>query len=842
MKWNWFHFLTLHLCAFFWVGLQFVAPAQVKPGALDPSFNPGDSGIGAFGVQGQVFTSAVQPDGKILIGGAFSAYNDVPRQNLARLEPDGRLDASFDPGGRANGSVNSISVQPDGKIVVGGEHYFRLMRLNEDGSSDTTFIVGQGPMTQNIGQARVYSTYVQSDGKILVAGWFNSFNGVSRPALARLLPNGSLDPTYQPSSNASFIDRVVGQPDGKALVIGLFTGFDGVLRNGIARLESDGSVDPDFDPGAALNGGVNELALLPDGRILLAGTFTTFGSTPCGPMVRVFPDGTLDTAFQTTLSGSSLVREMIGLPDGKVLLVVDDQPTGVADADHVVRLLDSGAIDPDYNDSAATSGTIHTLALQEGRGVVIAGSFGMYSGHSARGSITRLLANGDLDLGFNSVMGANGPVLCIAVQPDGRILIAGEFSSYWNATMRSVARAWPDGSPDASFNPGAGANGPVSVMALQPDGGIIVGGQFTIWDGIARRSIVRLRSDGSLDTTFNASLGGNSVQILALDVQPDGRLNIAGNFSSVGGVPRARLARLHPDGSLDTDFIPQITSVSRFIRQEDGMLVITGQTVAGGCVLSRIDRNGALDPNFNAGAGPDQRLSAMALCGDGKIMIAGYFSSYDGVARHGLARLHPNGRLDTSFDPHDGFGHPDMFGPVITSVVVQRDGRTLIGGDFSEYDHVPRSAIARLLPSGQLDTSFDPGTGADDLISAITSQPDGRILIGGYFKQYDGTPRSYVARLMDTWELGGNAPLMVYPDPVAPGGSMSIALDLPNDLPPGGGLTLELFDAIGRNVDEIRVAYRSSTVTMRAPGTIGTYTIVLRCDGRPVGSTKFVVY
>ncbi|MFN7141775.1 MAG: delta-60 repeat domain-containing protein, partial [Limisphaerales bacterium] len=151
-----------------------------------------------------------------------------------------------------------------------------------------------------------------------------------------------------------------------------------------------------------------------------------------------------------------------------------------------------------------------------------------------------------------------------------------------------------------------------------------------------------------------------------------------------------------------------------------------------------------IDFTFNPGTGTDMLAEAVAVQPDGKIIIAGAFRNYNGTPRNFIARLHKNGTLDQTFvaNPNDW----------VRCVAVQPNGKILIGGKFTFVDGVPRNRIARLNADGSLDQTFDPGTGVeepffywlqDDIPSLFTIalQNDGKILIGGGFRTYNGTPR-----------------------------------------------------------------------------------------------------
>jgi len=354
-----------------------------------------------------------------------------------------------------------------------------------------------------------------------------------------------------------------------------------------------------------------------------------------------------------------------------------------------------GSLDTGFNPGPSTSSLVNAVALQPDGKILIGGFFTNYNG-TGRNNVARLNADGTLDPGFDPGTGANGSVYSIALQPDGKILIGGRFTSYNDTGRNRIARLNADGSLDTGFDPGTGFVDDVLAVALQPDGKILIGGRFPSYNGTWRNHIVRLNADGSLDTGFDPGSGAND-WVYSIALQPNGKILMGGFFTSYNGTGRNRIARLNTDGSLDTGFDP--------------------------------------------GTGASDDVLAIALQPDGKILMGGYFTSYNGTGRNRIARLNATGSLDTGFDP--GTGANDD----VLAIALQPDGKILIGGRFTSYNGAGRNHIARLNANGALDTGFQPGTGTNDWVYSIALQPDGKILIGGIFTNYNGTGRNRIARV-----------------------------------------------------------------------------------------------
>jgi uncharacterized delta-60 repeat protein len=350
-----------------------------------------------------------------------------------------------------------------------------------------------------------------------------------------------------------------------------------------------------------------------------------------------------------------------------------------------------------------------------------------------------------VDPTFDPGTGADNRVLALALQLDGKVLLAGAFTTI-NGTARSrIARLNANGSLDTSFNPGTGANSTVWALALQPDGKVLLGGDFWTVNGTPRNGIARLNADGSLDTSFNPSTGVDS-SVNALALQSDGKVLLGGFFTSVGGTARNNIARLNADGSLDTSFDPGTGADSWVLAlalQSDGKVLLGGTfTTVNGTArnsIARLNANGSLDTSFNPSA--NSTVRALALQSDGKVLLGGAFTTINGTARTRIARLNVDGTLDTSFNPGSGANSS------VNALALQSDGKVLLGGIFTSVGGTARTRIARLNANGSLDTSFDPGSGANNTVWALALQSDGKVLLGGAFTSVNGTPRNSIARL-----------------------------------------------------------------------------------------------
>ncbi len=816
-------------------------------GTLDDSFNPSpDASVSCL---------AVRRDGKVLFGGAFGNLQPngvgalVPRGRLARVDTNGLPDA-FNPN-PAN-IVQSLVLQPDDKVLIGGQFGTvagmtrnRIARVTAGGILD-----GFNP---NAG-GTVLCMALQADGGVLLSGHFQTVSGMTRNGIARVDANGILDPLFNPNvpanslASGKSIQTIAVQANGQVLLGGPFNVLQPngtgpvITRNSVARVAADGTLDPGFDPNVtdtAENPSVFSIGLQADGKVLLGGGFLVFdiglptttsriglarlendpatqsltvpsasqvlwtrnGSSPeCSVVTfELSTDGGttwsplgpdpygLGTRVGTTanwqltgltLSGGGLVRARGvthgGFYNGSAGLVeaiasfnapeiaVSGNGAGLADgdttpdgADHT----DFGAVDPTGGAQVRTftitnSGTAE-LTLTPG-GVTVGGA------HAADFAVTLQPAlsvapggNTTFQVTFDpTALGSRSATLSF-VNND-----AGE--SPYNFSIQGTGDVPEPGDLDPVVD-NTGISG-VRATAVQPDGKTIIAGSFSSVKGVARNRIARLHADHTVDLGFNPNVGGvipqdndllrevNCVAVLA-----DGRVLIGGNFTAVGGTPRGYLARLEANGSLDGSFNPGgYGFVNCLAVQADGKVLVgygpSDEGVVSGFIVRLNAADGSKDPSFTGSA--NNQVFSLAVQGDGKVVVGGLFTALAGgsppsTPRNYLGRFHADGMVDTSFNPNPN--------SAVRSVAVQADGKVLLGGWFAQLQPggtgpvTARNYLARVTATGEPD-SFNPDLDTDSPqqdvgVRSLVVQADGQVLFGGTFNTVTGTPRAGIARV-----------------------------------------------------------------------------------------------
>ncbi|MBV1854339.1 putative Ig domain-containing protein [Catellatospora tritici] len=370
------------------------------------------------------------------------------------------------------------------------------------------------------------------------------------------------------------------------------------------------------------------------------------------------------------------------------------------------------------------------------------------------------------DAGFAANLGAafNGSVRVLAVQPDGKILAGGDYTAFDGVTANRLVRLNPDGTRDTAFSTaiGTGFEGPtvgvVSAIAVQPDGKILVGGNFTTFDGVTANRLVRLNPDGTRDTAFSTALGtGFNTSVLSLAVQPDGKIVAGGLYTTLNGVTVNRLVRLNPDGTREVAFSTALgtgfnNSVPSIALQADGKILAAGTfTTLNGVTVNRLVRlnpDGTRDTAFSTalGTGFDANVLSVTVQPDGGIIACGGFTTLNGSAANHLVGLNPDGTRDTAFNTNLGTGPA---GGTPTAVVAQPDGKVLVSGSFITFNGADVRSLIRLNADGTADTAFNTGLGTGTTFSvfAVAVQPDGNVLAGGAFTVFNGVAANRLIRV-----------------------------------------------------------------------------------------------
>ncbi len=802
--------------------LAITAKTFAQPGSLDLSFSTdGKTTIGfAAHSEATCTASARQADGKLVVGGYISNGTDFDFA-LLRYNTNGSPDTSFSSDGKVTSGIGNtsqyctaIAIQADGKIVAAGYSFngsttdFAVFRYNTNGSPDNTFS-SDGIVTTNMINlyAQANSVAIQADGKIVVAGSVST--GLNMDfAVIRYNSNGSLDNSFSldgivVSTIGSFdegANSVAIQGDGKIVVAGYSWAVD--HKNiGIIRYNPDGSPDNTFSLDGKLTTEVSpsgnsdaRAVVIQNGKILVAG-YADIDPTAATDnefaLVRYNANGTPDNTFDIdgkliiSPGGLNEVAHSVALqPDGKILVAGQS-----SNAFAIIRCNSNGAIDNSFSldgklITAITGFSVaRSLALQADGKIMLSGYCALRSEGGIVGQLTfttiRYFANGTPDNSF----GSNGIAISefrgskaavdagnvVAVQPDGKIIVAGN-SNNGNYNDLVMVRFLPNGRLDNSFN----ISGKVykvffndfsaNAVALQQDEKILVAG--SLFNGANLDfALLRYNADGTQDNTFSSDglvttpIGNSNDAAYSVAVQADGKILVAG-YSNNGSNVDIALVRYNSDGTLDnffnldgkatTDFGSRDNYGTSLAIQPDGKIVVAGYSYNGSnndFAVARYKTNGDLDPTFNNLTGKvttnisnNDYGSSVAIQADGKIVVAG--NSYNGTDRDfSVVRYNANGTPDNSFS-NDAKQLTTIDGTSVDfakSVKIEQSGKIIVGGySYKNSSNKYDLALVRYSQNGVPDETFGFNGRiitdfnlTDDYANSIAIQQDGKLIVAG---------------------------------------------------------------------------------------------------------------
>ncbi len=771
-------------------------------GSLDTTF--GHGGIEPIDIwfpQNEAYSVAVQPDGKILVPGFEYSEETGADFALVRLHPDGSVDTQFGVDGKvitrfgSDGDIgNSVTVQPDGKIIVAGltvvegtrtqagnpeNINFGLVRYNADGSLDASF-GSNGTVTTDIGswdEGRVVTT--QSDGKILVVGMTTDVGGVNSSfALVRYNPDGTVDNDF---------------------------GTDGIITAQVGTVNNQGYNYP------------SGIAVQSDGKILLVGDFYDGGSQAI-TLIRYNAQGAPDSTFgyqgvvtanigyQLTQSGGYFpsgddASSITIQSDGKILVA---GTTYLHNEVHGKFFLARFNTDGNLDETFGTNGVVATeigLSQNYGYGVTVQenGKILVTGGSDGKFSLARYNTDGSLDLTFDGANTLDGLTFSgvatgfvtadiagyadvarsITLEPDGKLLVAGDiWNDGWdnpNATSNfGLVRFESNGSLDPTFGAittdiGDSSEDIAIKVLRQADGKVVVAGMTEVGSDYDF-ALVRYNADGSLDASFGdggtvkTDLGSTWDELSAAAFQADGKIIATGNLNG-----DFVLVRYESSGALDTNFGDdgQVTSdfgfhrarASSVVIQPDGNIVVAGWTWNGSTTafaVARYGADGVLDSNFGDAGKVTTTIGSSGsaaydatIQADGKIVLAGESAGTIVVVRYEV-----DGSLDASFG-NNGVVITDISpsGEYVRRVTIQSDGKILVGGFTQDGQGNSQLALVRYETDGRLDTTFGSSgivTAGDELhnprLIDLTLHPDGRIFVAGMSRTDAGYSDFLLAR------------------------------------------------------------------------------------------------
>ena len=543
-------------------------------GTIDNSFNY--SGSGSV----EIFT--LQNNKPIIV------LNQMGQDIVSRLNTDGSVDSSFT---RivSNYYIRVVKTAPDSKILVLSDQ--NLRRFNENGTSDDGFqtnttggegrfvyIGSDGRITYatrsngiTTGQIRriltngtpdpTFTTYtrndsfipvMQSDGEIFIGDSDNSISGTDIVnQYTHLFADGTVDSTFNPGGigfqtiNPGKIGAIIVQPNQKIVMAGKFDTINNVNRSKIARLNTDGTIDNSFQINTSATGNyfsriseIYTLSAQPNDKIIVTGAFEYVlnGVGGRANIVRLNSDGSIDSTFNLGIifidyygaSGAGK-NKTATQNDGKIIVATSRSSSGGVDSTVIpTRLNPDGSKDTTFNFlGSSAAAQAHDVAVQPDKKILVSGVSLFFN--SQVGFITRLNADGSVDQSFQKNEETSKVIAAFNLLADGKILIVKGGFPYYTSSQATVSRLNADGSTDATFASGTGANGYVNTTLPLSNGQLLIGGKFTTFNGQPRQNLALINADGSLDSAiYNVNQ-----EVSSLAVDGSGRILVGGSFTVI---------------------------------------------------------------------------------------------------------------------------------------------------------------------------------------------------------------------------------------------------------------------------------------------------------------------
>lgn len=647
-------------------------------------------------VSGQVRALAVGPGDQVYVGGAFDSIADEPRNHLAKL--DGLGSGAPDPVWRpfVNQPVLSLAYDPDSDalfvggdfITIGGLLRNRIAKISAGGNG-----AGIGEWNQSVNDT--VWTLMVSGGQLYAGGDFTFAGPTPRNFLARFSTSGAgfLDTAWNPSPNAEVY--ALAPAPGGVFAGGRFSAIGGQTRGHLARLSASGAGAADPAWNLSTNSTVFALRVADPAFLHVAGAFTSIAGSPRAYAAKVYTTGFLDNLWRPELD--DFVFALGALPSDEILVGGMFSTARSTVSPGLARFPGFSTSDPPIAYFVEDPMRIGRVVRAADGGVYVAGRFsGVAEGATgwSRRNLFRIRRDGTVDPAWNP--GTDFEVYDAALAASGTLVLGGAFSLVGGQAFGRIARvsATGAGTPDAAWRPEA--NGVVRAVAIGSDGSVLASGEFSAIGGQSRSRIAKLSplGAGAAVPGWQPDLSG---YVYEMAIEGDNAF-LAGQFSAVNGVPRAGLAKLS---------------------------FATGQVDA------------QWDPS------PDFAVLALAPDGQGRLYVGGYFGSIGGQSRQRLARLPMSGT-----GAADPAWAPTMDGGWVESLV-HAPGFAYIAGPFYGVGGQVRIGLARVrtTDNGSVDAGWDPWI--DGQVDALAAVPGVGLYAGGAFRAIGGVPRTSLALLAD---------------------------------------------------------------------------------------------
>ncbi len=678
--------------------------------AVDSAFNLNNQFQMGLLENSRIVKVKAHSDGTIYVLASWSPVylSGSMLSNLVRLLPDGTLDTSFTLSNSQH--FLDFDLQSDGRVVALNANGDRIVRLTSTGALDGTFDTNVGAgIEQSLGvPTSAIKILVDPDDKIVILGGaFRFVAGTARNGIASLNSDGTLDNSFTPGvgfpAGTSDSPQIIRQSTGKYIIASSKSTYSGNSLSGkIFRINSNGTFDGTFNPGTGFERIQYNLrmAINPDDSLVLTGNFDSYNGNTVNNIVKISANGSYDGTFNIGTGFFHEVTFLKRLQSGKFLITGDFKSFNGQAVNRSVILNSDGSMDSSPTANMTLNDKIIWADEIPSGGLIFGGWFTHVteSTETSAPRMTRLTREGSVDDTFLIGEGFNQSVLALAEDAEGRYLVGGGFTQFRGTNQHGLIRLKTSGERDSTFDIGEGFDSWVQKIIIQPDGKILVFGNFTTYKGLSTGGgLIRLLADGSRDGTFTLQ-AFNTANPYLTDVylQPDGKILLAGQFTTYNGVSSVGLVRLESTGAHDATFV--------------------------------------IGTGFNSATATDYP-NAVVSDSNGRIYACGSFNTFKGVAgRSSLLRLLSDGTYDATYSPNNLYRCRNH-----RNFILEPDGKVIIGGTFTNgFGGSLKNQMVRLSSDGTLDTTFDSGSGQRGLegIYTITKLPDESYFVGGGFHTF----------------------------------------------------------------------------------------------------------
>jgi uncharacterized delta-60 repeat protein len=871
--------------------INLAAFAQTQPGIPSATFNAGDIGYPTaerFMNDGFVSTMQVNDfdtlsNGKIIAVGNFTLFNGISVGRIAKLTRDGNIDTTFNyalPG--ANYEILSVRVTPQDSIIIAGNFTtYNGVAANGIALIDSTGNIDMS-FANNVAQTAVSNATtvnIDHNGNYIIA----TKVGISNFRLFKISKTGFSDFVFESNtglgagySSANRINKIYVDNNNRIIIVGLFFYINNaVCPKWIVRLNNDGTRDTSFtepygaggNPYSQNDWGIYDIKPYGNDKYLLAGKFKFYGSNTSAAqgLVLINQDGTRDTSFHdlTHLGEENFMNTVVCvLPSGKIAIgtrMIDESR-------HRIIIVNSNG---SYYDELWSMGNalFSKMIIRDGN-LFMAGNIVQYDEYKRSGMLTVREEDGLPTTGAYGHTGANAIIKTMIDVPDGdtiadnnSILIGGNFTRYNNDDYNRVVKIKPSGEVDTSFKTFSGFNGYVNALDIDTAGNIYAGGSFTTYRSMLNKGIARIKANGSIDFSF-AVAGFSQTTVMDLKLLPDGKIIVGGNFILYGSTPCARIAKLLSNGNIDpsfnsgTGFDDYVLTIK--ILDNNTMLIggaftsYNGQPVK---PLVKMDFDGNIISSFQPPINTTiigHSITDIEIV-DSSLYVAGYVGlNGDTVNGRNLLKLNAyTGDVDNAFQVTVS---PATTQPLIkssiTTIKKQPDGKFLIGGYFKTLNNDSIKNVARILPSGATDTSFAIGRGVESNqfytgVEAIFLHNNAKVYVGGAFSKINGKRSSSIACLNNSILLTGDPGdtlLLRNSEGVCAGSVMNVPYTAIGTFNPGNEFKIQLSDSIGGFNSPVTIGTYAATTSGTIVATVPSETTYgLNYKVRVISTSPYIV-